>query len=178
MRSRYKFHEQDAAYFLTCTIVEWTPVFQSRPYFDVIVHSLEFCRREKALRVYAYVIMENHVHLIVAALNPRRVIQAFKGFTAREIIRLAETDGRTGLLKQFTAYKKRYKADSTYQVWQEGSHPQRILDDEMLNQKLEYIHNNPVRRGYVDLPEHWRYSSARNYYLDDHSVLEIDLLPM
>ena len=74
-------------------------------------------------------------------------------------------------------HKKRYKENSQFQIWQEGAHPQIIRDDDTLNQKIEYIHNNPVRRGYVDAPEHWRYSSARNYYSNDHSVMEIDALP-
>ena len=67
------------------------------------------------------------------------------------------------LLKQLAYYKRRHKRDSTYQLWQEGTHPEEILHEEMMRQKLEYIHNNPVQRGYVDDPCHWRYSSARNY---------------
>jgi len=53
--------------------------------------------------------------------------------------------------------------DQTYQLWQEGSHPQQIQRDEMMPQKLEYMHNNPIRRGYVHQASHWLYSSARNY---------------
>ncbi|MBM3289183.1 MAG: transposase [Candidatus Hydrogenedentes bacterium] len=176
MRSRYRIADPDGLYFLTCTIVDWLPVFQSRPYFDIITHSLAFCRANKGMRLYAYVIMENHLHLVVGAPDLSGVMRAFKGFTAREIVALAEATGRTGLLNELMVRKKRTKESSQHQVWQEGSHPQRIYDDDVLNQKIEYIHNNPVRRGYVDAPEHWRYSSARNYYVDDHSVLEIDAL--
>jgi REP element-mobilizing transposase RayT len=129
------------------------------------------------MRLYAYVIMENHLHLIAGAPDLSGVMRAFKGFTAREIVALAEATGRVGLLNQFMLHKKRFKESSRHQVWQEGAHPQIIRDDDTLNQKIEYIHNNPVQRGYVDAPEHWRYSSARNYYLDDSSVLEIDPLP-
>jgi len=60
-------------------------------------------------------------------------------------------------------FKAKHKVEQRYQLWQEGSHPQQILDDEMMEQKLGYMHNNPVERGYVDEPTHWRYSSARNY---------------
>jgi len=69
----------------------------------------------------------------------------------------------TALLDQLEWYKARHKVESRYQLWQEGSHPQQIQGEEMMRQKLEYIHNNPVKRGYVDEPVHWRYSSARNY---------------
>jgi putative transposase len=67
------------------------------------------------------------------------------------------------LLEQLRYFKLRHKVDQRYQLWQEGSHPKEIGSDEMLVQKLEYAHNNPVKRGYVDDPLHWRYSSARNY---------------
>lgn len=67
------------------------------------------------------------------------------------------------ILDQLALHKKHYKVDRTYQVWQEGSHPQRIQNLAMMRQKVTYIHNNPVKRGWVDAPEDWRYSSARNY---------------
>jgi len=67
------------------------------------------------------------------------------------------------LLSQFARYKKPHKTQSEYQLWQEGSHPQLMATESVLRQKLEYIHQNPVKRGYVDMPEHWRYSSARCY---------------
>ena len=177
MRSRYQFVEPDGLYFLSCTIVDWIPVFQSRPYFDIVVNALSFCRANKAMRLYAYVIMENHLHIVAGAPDLSRVVKEFKSFTAREIVALTETSGRAELLNRFMLQKKRYKDESRYQVWQEGAHPLIIRNDAVLNQKIAYIHNNPVRRGYVDAPEHWRYSSARNLYLDDHSVLEIDPLP-
>ncbi|WP_319521880.1 hypothetical protein [uncultured Desulfosarcina sp.] len=66
-------------------------------------------------------------------------------------------------MDQLAFYKKAHKTGSRYQFWQEGAHPEQISSDEMMRVKVEYIHNNPVERGYVDHPEHWRYSSARNY---------------
>lgn len=67
------------------------------------------------------------------------------------------------LLEEFHHHKLAHKTDREHQVWQEGSHPQEIVSEKMLRQKLEYIHNNPIRRGYVSDPLHWRYSSAANY---------------
>jgi hypothetical protein len=84
-------------------------------------------------------------------------------YTARQIIDLLEARGATVLLRQLRALKRRHKTESDYQVWEEGSMPKQIDSDDMMLQKLEYIHNNPVKRGYVDDPVHWRYSSARNY---------------
>ena len=68
--------------------------------------------------------------------------------------------------------EKAHKTDRAYQFWQEGVHPEWIQNDEMMRQKIDYIHNNPVKRGYVDEAIHWRYSSARNY-MGQVGLLEI-----
>ena len=177
MRSRYRIVTSEGIYFLTCTIVEWLPALINKPDRDILIDALAYCRREKGLRVYAYVIMENHLHLIAEAPDLSGVLQSFKRHTARELIRAAQSSNRDWLINQFAYFRKPYKHQSTHQVWQEGSHPQLILGDEMLRQKIDYIHNNPVRRGWVEAPEHWLYSSARNYVLEGQSVLEVDLLP-
>ncbi len=67
------------------------------------------------------------------------------------------------ILDQLAFYKKTHKVDREYQVWQEGIQPKLIQNNEMMKNKIEYIHNNPVKRGYVDEGQHWRYSSARDY---------------
>ena len=177
MRSRYRIVDSDGIYFLTSTVVEWLPVFTTPRFFEVIVDALAYCRESKSLKIYAYVIMENHVHLVAEAPNLEGVLRDFKRHTAKRIVEVAESTGRDWLLNQFEFFKKGHKRESRHQIWQEGSHPQLIQDDSVLRQKIEYIHANPVRRGWVDLSEHWRFSSARNYILDDHSVSEIDRLP-
>ncbi|HEY5614884.1 MAG TPA: transposase, partial [Bacteroidota bacterium] len=63
-----------------------------------------------------------------------------------------------------------------YKVWQQGSHPEAITSQKFFVQKLNYIHENPVRKGYVEKPEHWVYSSARNYFLGDDTIIKIDKL--
>ena len=75
----------------------------------------------------------------------------------------------------YSLHKQPYKTDQEYQLWQEGSHPKAIVSEAMLRQKLEYIHNNPVRRGYVDDPAHWRYSSYRDY-VGTSGLLTIEML--
>ncbi|MCY2987599.1 MAG: hypothetical protein NTY19_07010 [Planctomycetota bacterium] len=87
----------------------------------------------------------------------------FKSYTARRIIDAMEQAGYQTLLQELQYFKLRHKTDQTHQLWQAGSHPEQIQNEKMMWQKLEYIHNNPLRRGYVDDPTHWRYSSARNY---------------
>jgi putative transposase len=175
MRSRYKIVELESPHFITCTIVGWLPVFTRARYLDIITASLTFCRQQKGLRLHAYVILDNHLHLVVSSDNLSQVIQDFKRHTAKEILAGARQENKLWLLKQFEFFKGVHKGVSQHQVWQEGFHPQAITIEDMLRQKLDYIHYNPVRLGLVDRPEDWRYSSARNYFGQD-SMLEIDLV--
>jgi REP element-mobilizing transposase RayT len=174
MRSRYKIIVPNEAHFLTTTIVQWIPVFYGEEACSIITGALTYCRAHLGLRVYAYVVMENHVHLVAEATALDRVMQRFKRHTAREIIRLCERMGRAWTLNQFAYYRGKSRAMSTHQVWQEGYHPKCVDDQDAFWQKIAYIHDNPVRRGHVDAPEHWRYSSARNYLGGGLPVMAID----
>jgi len=173
MRTRYRIVEPGSCYFATSTIVEWIPLFTRKPYFDIIIESLKFCRKNKGLKIYAYVIMDNHVHLLISGEYLSNIIKDFKRHTAKELIKALKVDGKQWVLSQFKFHKLAYKKDSNYQVWQEGFHPQIIYSDEVLNQKIEYIHNNPVRAGFVEKPEDWLYSSARNYWELSY-IMDID----
>ncbi|MCP4423853.1 MAG: transposase [Chloroflexi bacterium] len=164
-RSRYKIFDGDenAPYFLTATIVNWLPLFNAPWVVDILFDSLRFLQESERLVLYAYVIMENHLHLIASAMNLSKEMGNFKSFTARQIIDRYQERGAEHILEQLAWHKRPYKPDRNHQFWQEGSHPQRIQGVEMMRQKVAYIHNNPVRRGWVDDPVHWRYSSAKNY---------------
>ncbi|WP_010587330.1 REP-associated tyrosine transposase [Schlesneria paludicola] len=162
-RSRYQIVETEYSYFMTCTIVSWLPVFTRVEAVDIVYESWRYAQRERGLKLFGYVILENHLHLIASAPDLSNVMQRFKSFTARQILALLKSKGERTLLSQLETSKLQHKTESQYQVWEEGSHPQQIRPDEMMWQKLEYIHNNPDRRGYVDDPTQWRYTSARNY---------------
>lgn len=161
-RTRYKIFENEAPHFLTCTIVNWLPVFARKTSANIVLDSLRFLQREDRLILFGYVIMENHIHLIAQANHLSVEVGAFKSYAARKIIDYFETV-HDPILRELSLSKLDHKIDRDYQLWQEGSHPQEIQNDEMLRQKLTYMHENPVRRGYVDDPVDWRYSSARNY---------------
>ena len=145
------------------TIVEWVPLFMNPEIVALIYKSLNFVRNERNVLIYGYVIMEHHLHIIVSSPELSKTIKEFKSFTARAIIGYLEERKASGLLEKLRHAKLRHKTTSEYQVWQEGSHPEEISSTKMLIQKVEYMHANPVRRGYVDEPRHWRYSSARTY---------------
>lgn len=175
MRTRYRINDNSYPYFLTCTIIEWLPVFTRKPYLEIIIDSLKYCQEKKGLKIFAFVVLDNHLHLVTNSEELAATIKEFKSYTAQAIIKLAASEGKDWLLNQFKYFKAKHKKESQYQVWQEGFHPQLIISEEMLRQKVEYIHDNPVKAGLVERAEDWVYSSAKNY-LGEAGVLEIDVL--
>ncbi len=173
MKTHYKITDKDGIYFLTSTTLEWIPIFTRQPYFDILTQSLSFCQINKQLKIYAYVIMDNHFHLIAQQQELSRVMQDFKSFTAKKVIQQLKNDKKEWVLNWLKYYKLYYKKESEYQIWQEGFQPKLITSEDILKQKIEYIHNNPVKAGFVAKPEHWVYSSASNYLLGE-GILEID----
>ena len=162
-RSRYRIFENETPYFLTGTVVAWLPVFAYPQFAGVIIESWKFLQEQRGVHIYGYICMENHIHWIASARNLSEQVRSFKSYTARIILDVLEKEGFTTVLNELSYFKMQHKVEQKFQLWQEGNHPQEILDKYMMLQKLEYIHQNPVRRGYVNKPEDWRYSSARNY---------------
>lgn len=162
-RSRYRIVENEYPYFMTCTIVGWLPVFTRPEAVEIIYDSWRFLQRERGFMLFAYVILENHLHLIANSPDLSATMQRFKSFTARRLVDLLQSKSAITLLNSLQRLKLPHKSESDHQVWQQGSHPEQIQSEEMMWQKIEYTHNNPLKRGYVDNPLHWRYSSARNY---------------
>ncbi|WP_295458661.1 transposase [uncultured Thiodictyon sp.] len=162
-RTRYHFAEHDRPHFLTDTVVEWLPVFTRPETAQVLFDSWTWLQANAGLRLYGFVLLENHLHAVAQASDLPGVWQRFKSFTAKRLIEVLETAGARQLLDRMAFAFKAQRGDRTHQFWQEGSHPQAIEGEEMLRQKLEYIHWNPVKRGFVDEPEYWRWSSARVY---------------
>ncbi len=160
MRSTYKIYNPEGVYFITSTIVNWLPVFTSGPYYQILIDSIKFSQLEKELKLYAYVFLEDHFHLIVSAEKLSNVIGSIKGYTAKEIIRKLKDDKNEKLLEKFRKAKLSYKTKNEFQIWQESFHPQELLTENIIRQKVDYIHMNPVRRGLVKEPEDWKYSSA------------------
>lgn len=162
-RSSYKILDTGFPYFMTSTFVEGFPHFADPTIAQIVLDSLIFLQNRRNVILYAYVLMENHIHLVAQSDDLSERMQQFKLFTARKTVDSFTDRKRIRLLKQFASAKLSHKVESSYQVWQESFHPKQISNNNMMIQKINYIHYNPVKRGYVDRPEDWRYSSARNY---------------
>ena len=156
----------DLAYFLTITVVGWIDIFTRSRYNDISIDSLKYCQINKALDIFAYVIMPSHLHLVARNLegNLNLVIRDFKRHTANEIISAAENEtgeSRKDWLLHMFRYHARFKRQNTkYQFWQKTNYPIELKSSSVIDQKIEYIHNNPVEAGLVLRPECWQYSSA------------------
>ena len=162
-RSRYKIYEPTHPHFVTCTVLHWIPIFTRTQTTDIIFESLKYLQKSDNLKIYAYVILENHLHLLVSSDDIAKTMTNFKKFTARKIIDLLKEHNVKTILEQLSFYKKAHKTTAKYQLWQEGIAPKLIQSQKMMIERINYIHNNPIKRGYVDEASHWRYSSARDY---------------
>ena len=161
--NRYRIYEPGAPHFVTFTVLEWQPIFTRPATVEILLDALRFRQETRGLKIYAYVILENHMHAVLQAEDLAKEIHSFKSYTAGLLLQCLKEHGAQRLLNLLEYFKKAHKKDRRHQVWEEGSHPQWIQNEAMLLQKIDYIHQNPVKRGYVDQPEHWRYSSARDY---------------
>ena len=167
---------ENLTHFLTITIIEWIDIFTKPQYFKIIIDSLRYCRENKGLLLYEFVIMANHIHLIARAKEENKlsqIISDFKKHTTREILKELEKDNRRyilNLIKNSFAKKKDYQN----QIWQRENYPEVITSEKFLFQKTNYAYNNPVKKGYVAKPEDWIYSSARNRILNDNDIIELD----
>jgi len=167
-------------YFITTKIAGSKPIFRRPSLAQLVIGSLQHMREQGWIKLYAYVIMPDHIHLIVRFLNdhtPSQVMRDFKKFTARRIVQQLMAEGETNLLSFFQQAVTR-PTRQRHKVWEDGFFDKQISSEEVFLQKVEYIHHNPVQdhRGLASSPEKYPYSSARNYLLGDHSVIQIDML--
>lgn len=177
MSQGYQIKDQSAAHYLTLQIVQWVDIFTRKIYRDIVIESLRYCQKEKGLEIYAYVIMSNHIHLLVRSGNENLsgTLRDLKSYTSKEILKAIiekNESRRDWLLMIFKYAAGKHKRNNTYQLWTHENHAEEVYSNKFIDQKLEYIHNNPVRSGIVANPEDYLYSSARNY-ADLESVLDI-----
>ena len=173
----YQINDQTKAHFITATVVDWVDVFSRKIYKDIVIESLDFCIKNKGMILYGYVIMTNHLHMVVQSENGKLsdLIRDFKKFTARTILDTIESEPESRkdwMLKRFEFACRSHSRNEKYQFWQYGNHPEEVFTEKFLWQKLDYIHLNPVRAGIVEKASHYLYSSASNY-VNGSGILQI-----
>jgi len=176
----YKIRDQSALHFITCTVVQWADVFTRPVFAEIVIDSLNYCIKEKGLLVYAWVLMPNHFHAIVASnegVHLSDILRDFKKFTAGKILKeLEQTSAesrKSWLLWLFKSAGTANSKNDKYQFWQQDNHPVELSDATMLQQRLDYLHQNPVRAGLVWEPWEYKYSSACDYMNNKKGLVEI-----
>jgi len=165
MSESYKIYN-DGLHFITMTVVGWLDVFTRREYQDVLIESFIYCQKNKNLKLYCYCIMPSHIHFIANSENGNlsEILKDLKSYTAKNIIKAIEENIQESrkelLLQQFRYYGTNSPQKQTMQFWQHHNHAFYLYSNEMIEQKMNYIHQNPVKEGFVCEPQDWRLSSA------------------
>jgi REP element-mobilizing transposase RayT len=166
-----------STYFFTFTVVDWLPIFIKPEFTDIVAESLIFCSENKGLKIHGYVIMPNHIHAILSDKandnqSLQKTVSEFRSFTGHQLARLIDNTYPTSWsnIVRITA-----ETDRERRVWQSGWHAEAVVNQDFFAQKLSYIHSNPVRAGFVELPEHWVHSSARFWLLGEKGKVPISL---
>lgn len=179
----YLINDQHAIHFITFSTVQWIDVFSRKDYADIVVESLKYCRLNKGLNIHAWCIMSNHVHLIISATAPNRlsdVLRDFKKFTSASILKAISENSRESrknwMLWIFKKAGEKNNKNKDFQFWQQDNHPIQCDTDRILETRLQYLHENPVRANIVRKEQDYIYSSGIDYYTEDKGLIEIDLL--
>jgi REP element-mobilizing transposase RayT len=183
MATRYRFGESQMPHFITCTVVNWIDVFSREHYKEIVIESLKYCIDSKGLTLHAWVIMSNHLHLIVSAKEGDKladIIRDFKKYTSKQIIKAIEENQkesrREWMIWMFKRAGSKNENNKVYQFWIQDNHPVALLNEVMGKQKLDYLHQNPVRSGYVWTASEYKYSSAINYSTEQAGLLPVERL--
>lgn len=170
MSRNYKFHNPEGLYFVSFAVVFWMDVFTRNDYKDILLESLSYCQQEKGMEISAWCIMTNHVHLVFRIIDggkPQLVLGDFKRYTSKKLVNAIEQNFRESrkafLLNQFKKAAKKSSNVQKYQFWRHDNKPIELWSNSVINEKIVYIHNNPVEAGLVHYPEDYVYSSAKDY---------------
>jgi len=169
MSRKYKITDQSKFYFVSFATVGWIDLFIRPVYAEVIIDSLSFCQKEKGLLIGAWCIMPSHIHLIIGTEGKemQSIVRDFKSYTSTALRERIENNPQESrkkwLLQLFQKAGSKNSNNKNWQLWQQHYHPIILDSNELIDQKLNYLHDNPVKAGFVEEAIHWNYSSAKNY---------------
>ena len=157
-------------YFTTTTVIDWMDVFTRPLYKHIVIESLAYCQENKGLDIYAWVLMTNHLHMIVGIRGENTIgdiLRDFKKFTSKSIVKAIKDNQQESrkdwMINHFRFRGANDKKITNYKFWQEDNYVEQLNSYAFYKQKLDYIHLNPVRQEIVQEPSDYLYSSARNY---------------
>jgi len=160
----------DLPHFLTFTIVGWIDLFTRKECCDIVIDSLGFCQLNKSIEIYAYVIMPSHIHLVCRNTKGEPLsnfIRDFKSFTAKQILLFVQENTKESrkdwLLHMFRFHARFNPKNEEFQVWQNTSYPVELYNNHLIDQKINYIHQNPVRACIVTEESCYHFSSANPF---------------
>jgi len=170
MSRNYKFHNPDGVFFISFAVVEWLDVFTRNEYKNIIIDSLHYCQKEKGMEIFAWCIMTSHIHLIFRSdgdQRPELLIGDFKRFTSKAIVKAIIENPKESrkefLVEQFRNAGNNASNVNKYQFWRHDNHPIELWSNKVIDEKIDYIHQNPVEAGLVFRAEDYIYSSAIDY---------------
>lgn len=164
-RNRNKYEAYGNVFFCTTTIVGFIEIFDRYPLCKLLIDDIAFYQNRGDYCLLAYVIMPNHFHLVVKTNNDVTISQCIgnlKRISSRHINAWLDQNRETSFLTQLEDCARQEPAKDC-RIWKPRFDSLVITQEKTLRQKIEYIHNNPVKAGLVFKPDEWRYSSARNY---------------
>ncbi|MBF4507802.1 transposase [Flavobacterium sp. JLP] len=178
MKEGYVIRDQSLPHFLTPTVVDWIDIFSRKVYRDIVIECLDYCIKNKGMILYGYVIMTNHIHLIVQSEDGKLsdLIRDFKKFIAKNILEKIQNNPESRkewMLERFKLASEKHQRNKNFQFWQYGNHAEEIYTADFMWSKLHYIQLNPVRSGIVAKASDYIYSSASNY-VNDSGLLQIE----
>lgn len=168
-RPGYSIRDPYSTYFLTATVVDWIELFIRPQLADIVVDSLAYCHQNKGLDIHAWCLMPNHLHLMCTHKEGRLpdVLRDFKRHTASAILKMLKDNELQESRKRWLLQRLEIAAlgkRQDYKLWQSGNHPVVCDSSSFFEQRLRYVHENPVKAGFVWEPQHYRYSSAIDYW--------------
>lgn len=171
-----RFHIEGHIYYITTVVFNRLPIFIRPSFIIPLIDSLNFYRYQQTFKLLGYVIMPNHIHLIIwpsGKATVSDIMRDFKKFTSGRIIRQAEVEERGDWLTAFQqAGEQTGRSDN--KVWQDSYWDENIYTERFLRQKLNYVHRNPLRANLVEHLADYPYSSYHNYELGEEWMIEID----
>jgi REP element-mobilizing transposase RayT len=180
MKEGYVIRDQTLPHFFTITVVDWVDVFSRKNYRDVVLECLNFCVKNKGMILFSYVIMTNHIHLIIQSEDGKLsdLIRDFKKFTAKTILDKIQTEPesrRDWMLERFKLATETHSRNKNYQFWQLSNHAEEIYSEKFMWSKIDYTHFNPVRAEIVSSPQDYIYSSASNY-VNGKGIIDVEIV--